>query len=289
MFDKILVAVRLSALTWTSIRYVRYLASMFGSEVYFLGLASEPQQVWDRSLSDYMENEATSLRKENIATQTAVVHGNPAVEIVKYSASNGIALIVTTNGRHGEITSTILGSIAKRMRLSLDVPVLMVPAKTPHIANGPEAVSFQRILVPLDCSATGEKALPYVIALARKTDASVLLLHVNTPPPRGVPVLHHEVVNMSGSAGKAYIRRICKNLQEQGVNADIEVVDGMAARTILKYASEKRVDLIAMGTLGLTGIESWIHSSVTNKVSERAEVPVLAVGYQGPGTEQSPV
>ncbi len=182
MFDKILVTMGLSTHTWSTIPYVRHLANKFGSELHLLGLSTEPQQVWDRSLMSYVESISNSLQEENIATKTNFIYGNPAVEVVKYSDKNGITLVATTAGSCNEITCTILSNIAKRMGISMNTPVLMVPPSRSKEADLLEKVAFLKILVPLDCSQVGESVLPYVEAIAKKVNSSVTLLHVNTPP-----------------------------------------------------------------------------------------------------------
>jgi nucleotide-binding universal stress UspA family protein len=38
---------------------------------------------------------------------------------------------------------------------------------------------YRRILVPLDCTPFGDQALPYAVAIARRTGASIELVHVH--------------------------------------------------------------------------------------------------------------
>src|SRR4051812_27757341 len=40
---------------------------------------------------------------------------------------------------------------------------------------------YHRIVVPLDGSSFGEHALPYAVAIARRTGAGLVLVHVHTP------------------------------------------------------------------------------------------------------------
>jgi nucleotide-binding universal stress UspA family protein len=281
MFDKILVTMGLSTPIWSAIPYVRHLALKFGSELHILGISTEPQQVWDRSLMSYVESISSSLQEENITTKTDFIYGNPAVEVVKYSNKHGISLVATTTGSCNEITYAILNNIAKRMHIKMNIPVLMVPpgrSKEPNLAV---KVTFLKILVPLDCTPVGEAALPYVESIAGKVESSVILLHVNAPPLRGVPVMHREVLEISKNAGLNYLKKVNKNVREQGIKSDYEVIEGTPAKTILKYASLHKIDLIAMGTRGASGMQGWIFGSTTNKVSEKTAIPVLAVGYVG--------
>lgn len=277
MFGRILVAIRLSSSTWAAIPYVRHLASNFGSELHLLGLSAEPQPVWDRSLMDYVESLAGNLHEEKIKVKTGFIHGNPAVEIVKYCGKNQIDLIATTSGTSSDINCSILNSIARKMGLDVIAPVLMVPGKSSREADAAEKIDLLRMLVPLDCSEVSEAVFPYVEAIAKKNHSSVTLLHVNTPPVRPAPVLNSEVINISRSVGDNYIRNKCGYMRSQGIEADCEVIDGPAVKTIVKYANTHRVNLIVMGTRATGGIEGWLYGSITNKVLERTEIPVLAV------------
>jgi nucleotide-binding universal stress UspA family protein len=288
MFDKILVTMGLCSHTWSTIPYVRHLAIKFGSELHLLGISSEPQKVWDQSLIGYVESISRSLREDNILTKTNFIYGNPAVEVVKYCDKNGIGLVTTTGGSSNEITCTILYNIAKRMGFTTNTPVLMVPLSKSKEADLFEKVAFLKILVPLDCSQVGESVLPYVESIAKTINSSVNLLHVNTPPFRGVPIMHSEVVKISRSAGRDYVKKVCKRLQDHGIEANWEVIDGTPVKTILKYANQHKVDLIAMGTRSSSGIDSWIFGNVTNKVSERTSVPIFSVSYPPAGTAGLP-
>jgi hypothetical protein len=162
MFGTILITMGLSTPPWSMIPYIRYLAKEFGSEVHFLGISTEPQQVWDQSLMDYIESLSGDFREENIITKTNFIYGNPAVEVVKYSNKFGINLVVTHAGSRNEITCTVLSNIAKRMGKSLNIPVLIIPPKDYKESDRKEKVSFQKILVPLDSSQIGEAILPYI-------------------------------------------------------------------------------------------------------------------------------
>jgi|WetSurMetagenome_2_1015567.scaffolds.fasta_scaffold30206_3 nucleotide-binding universal stress UspA family protein len=279
MFNRILVTVGLSTNTWSAIPFVRHLALMFNAELHLLGLSTEPQQVWDSTLMAYMENISLNLEDANIRIYTNFVYGNPAVEVVRYSEKKSIDLVATVAGSNNEISCSILNSIAKRMGIKADIPVLIVPGSRSKESDLTEKIDFAKILVPLDCSEVGEAVLPYIATVAKKTGGSVTLLHVNTPPIRGVPVMHHEVVGMSRWVGKEYLKKECSRLQGQGIKSNFEVIDGTPVKTIVKYAHQNKVDLIAIGARSASGIANWIFGNVANKVSERTTTPILSVSY----------
>jgi nucleotide-binding universal stress UspA family protein len=280
MFTRILVTVDSSMKSMAAIPYVRYLAFKFGTQLHLLGLSTESQQVWDKSLIAQVENISRNLQDENIITRANFVHGNPAVEVVKYIDKYNIDLVATSAGTGNFITCTILSRIAARMGINANIPILMVPpSRFKKEFDLSENIAFLKILVPMDCSQVGEAVIPYVETLAKKTGSSVTLLNVNTPPFRGVPVMHHEVIEISRWAGKEYVKRVCLRLKSQGIKSDFDVIDGAPVKTILKYAQQHKADLIALGTRRSSGIENWIFGNTANKVSDRTAVPVLTVSY----------
>ncbi|MEM1903613.1 MAG: universal stress protein, partial [Pyrobaculum sp.] len=59
--------------------------------------------------------------------------------------------------------------------------------------------------------------------------------------------------------------------------AETEVRSGNPPTEILNYAEEREVDLIVMGSRGLSAIQRLVLGSVSQTVVSRARVPVLVV------------
>ena len=75
-----------------------------------------------------MERIAKTLEEEGIVINIAVLEGNPAEEIIKYSKESNIKLIVmSTHGRSG-FSRIVFGSVANRVLRQTEVPVLLRPA-----------------------------------------------------------------------------------------------------------------------------------------------------------------
>ncbi len=60
-----------------------------------------------------------------------------------------------------------------------------------------------------------------------------------------------------------------------------EVLYGNPTEKIVEFSNDKKVDVIVIGNLGLSGL-SWLKalSSVSRGVSERASVPVMIVHFK---------
>ncbi|MBN1366693.1 MAG: universal stress protein [Dehalococcoidales bacterium] len=279
MLEKILITIGLSTPVWTIFPYVQYLARYFSSELHLLGISTRPQQVWDNSLTGYINNWTAQLKENNIPFKTDFIHGNPAVETVKYVYKWGINLITTSIFKNNEITCTILTNIAQKMGIRASFPLLLIPPGSFKESNVLTRPTIKKILVPMDCPEAGEAVIPYIKAMAGRLNSSVTLLHVSRPPPRPVPVVQSEVVSISQAVGKEYLQKINRYLQSEGIAANSEVIDGLPAKTILKYAKQNKFDLIAMSTQYSAGVGDRLFGNTTSKVIEKADIPVLTMSY----------
>ncbi|HML26334.1 MAG TPA: universal stress protein, partial [Methanomethylovorans sp.] len=65
---------------------------------------------------------------------------------------------------------------------------------------------------------------------------------------------------------------------KEGVEVECVIIDGKTpADGIVDYATENNIDLIVMGTLGLTGLTHILLGSVAENVVRHAKRPVLVI------------
>lgn len=62
-----------------------------------------------------------------------------------------------------------------------------------------------------------------------------------------------------------------------GVKTEMVVREGMEAREIVNYAVSEKMDLIVMGTHGVSGIEHAFMGSIAEKVLRASPIPVMVV------------
>lgn len=144
---------------------------------------------------------------------------------------------------------------------------------------------FTRILVPTDFSEPSDAALQYARMLAREFGASLHLLHVFQPPLHLASVVSTEVYLADAFAIQAELMEQAKNRLAERVTtgdrerygASAEIVTGQTASTIVKYATERHMDLIVMGTHGRGGMSHVLLGSVAERVVRTAPCPVLTV------------
>ena len=65
---------------------------------------------------------------------------------------------------------------------------------------------------------------------------------------------------------------------KEGVKVDKAIiVASSCAGAILDYAKDNNVDLVVVGTKGMTGLKHFLLGSVANNIISHAHCPVLAV------------
>ncbi len=140
---------------------------------------------------------------------------------------------------------------------------------------------FKRILVATDGSENARRAASYGINIAKTTGAEVHALYVistqhavTTRTVMGWSEAFEEYLANKGGAAIADV----KNLgEEAGVKVEPAFLKGIPADKILEYAEESNIDLIVMGTHGLTGIKKFLIGSVAEKVVRHSRVPVMVI------------
>jgi nucleotide-binding universal stress UspA family protein len=146
-------------------------------------------------------------------------------------------------------------------------------------AKKPVAVGqarFTKILHPTDFSVSCERAFEYALLLGKLTGAEVHLLHVIRLPEEMRPS-----EAMLREAYAAAQKRLATWGADGTAVASREVRIGAPAAEVIKYARERKIDLVVMGTLGASGEVATL-GSVAEKVIQGLSIPVLAVKVPPP-------
>jgi len=137
--------------------------------------------------------------------------------------------------------------------------------------------TFQKILFPVDMSDSCRAAAPFVEALARKSNASVTLLHVLEMPPAyftdwygfTAMVDMGAIRNSRAEELEAFLKG-----DFQGLSVNRVLLEGAPAEVTTNYAKEEGMDLIAMPTHGYGTFRSLLLGSTTAKVLHDSACPV---------------
>ncbi len=146
-------------------------------------------------------------------------------------------------------------------------------------------IDLRRILVPTDFSKNSENALRYAVAFADKFAAELHLLHVVQdlalfiPDTVAVSPIAAPPVDQLTAAVREGLLKVVREHGLEGRPVCPEVREGVPFHEIIRYAKDKDVDLIVMGTHGRTGLAHVLLGSVTEKVVRKAPCPVLTVRH----------
>ena len=140
---------------------------------------------------------------------------------------------------------------------------------------------FKKILVATDGSENAAKAASYGVNIAKAAGADVYVLYVistehavTTRTVMGWSEAFEEYLANKGGVATAYVKKLG---EEAGVKVEPVFLKGVPAEKILEYAEESNIDLIVMGTQGLTGIKRFLIGSVAENVVRHSKVPVMII------------
>lgn len=141
---------------------------------------------------------------------------------------------------------------------------------------------YESLVVGVDGSETGGRALEQAIDLASALGASVHIVTAYQPE-------HAKVVAPEGAAkvwdvkpdskGRAIAEQAEARARLRGVTAKSHAIKGDAADALLKVATEESADVIVVGSRGMHGA-GRVLGSVPNKVSHKARCSVLIVATE---------
>ena len=122
---------------------------------------------------------------------------------------------------------------------------------------------IKKILVPVDGSDNGCKAVDEAIYLASKVGAKMDFVYVASEINKDIP--SHLIFD-----------RIWMKLPAEMV-AEKHIETGSIPKAILKVAEKEKSDMIVMGSRGLGLFKGAILGSVSQKVVEDAKIPVMII------------
>jgi nucleotide-binding universal stress UspA family protein len=138
---------------------------------------------------------------------------------------------------------------------------------------------FQRILVGIDGSEGGHRALERAAELAALCKAELLVVSIEEKLPAYAATVGE--VQDEERYEHRYFRQIqheARHLAEgRGFKVHFEVVAGHPAVTLTRLASERGCDLIVLGHTGHSRLHHLFLGSTADRVVERAHCAVLVV------------
>jgi nucleotide-binding universal stress UspA family protein len=145
---------------------------------------------------------------------------------------------------------------------------------------------FCKVVVPVDFNDVSARHLKLALDLTKPASGTVVLLAVVDDSFPNPDILS---LQLPWADYHRHLRDEARHRLERlahgvsgGERAEICVVRGHPARTIVRFAAEEACDLIVMATHGTKGLQHALLGSVTDKVIRQVHCPVLVVRLHDP-------
>jgi nucleotide-binding universal stress UspA family protein len=204
-------------------------------------------------------------------------------ELVNYiSTIRETIKIVLKNAKYGS-NENLLRDLSK-----IDTVSSMMQSK---ITRTPPVIQkYQKILVPYDGSSFSKNALSEALEMAKALHSKIYVLSVvevvsDIPPGilsnvinKKLNKLKHEITLPKKFTTPTKLQHQINDCTKQGVEVEVEILVGRASDSILKFATQTKINLIMMGSRGLHGMQKLTAlGSVSRRVSEEAKCPFMII------------
>ncbi len=145
---------------------------------------------------------------------------------------------------------------------------------------------IRKILVAIDGSKPSMDASIQAIDLAKKFEAQLIAIHVIDPryshletalSPR--PGRLKEAVMFAIEKGKQNLEKVKQNATEKNVRVSTDIIVGKmsVANEIVEYAEKEKINIIIIGSRGISVFKRMLLGSVASGVVTYAHCPVFVV------------
>lgn len=144
---------------------------------------------------------------------------------------------------------------------------------------------FKTILVPVDGSENSMMALDMAINLQKQCGSELLILSVFREYKlwnASVSMVNQTLTGSTDDALEQFAKQAAENskayaLEHGATKVRSFYMGGGPSRTILKFSKDHDVNLIVLGSRGISDSEKYLLGSVSHKVTSLSECPVLVV------------
>jgi nucleotide-binding universal stress UspA family protein len=192
-----------------------------------------------------------------------VTYEDPAEFILELVKDEGYDLVIIGNRAEHQSERYSLGSVTEKVARHAECPVLIVKKKP----------KVKKLLTAVDGSKYADKALEYAVQLAKNYNAKLALIHVEED--KIIRIGGPQVENCVGTVGECILKDAATKLE--GVTFDKKLEYGSPAEVIIKVAKKADVDIIVVGSRGLSSIGRFLLGSVSDDISMHARSSVLIV------------
>ena len=137
-------------------------------------------------------------------------------------------------------------------------------------------MNIKKILNPIDGSNHSLNSTKSAIEFARLLDAEIVLMHCHDRFPIVLSEPYfQQAVNAINKVSEELVEPFIKMLERGEVKFDVRILEGAAGNKIPEVANIEKIDLIIMGSRGMTDFEGLFLGSVAHQVLHKSKIPVF--------------
>jgi universal stress protein A len=147
-------------------------------------------------------------------------------------------------------------------------------------------MAIKRIACCTDFSENADAAFEAAVDLAKRYEAKLFIIHVL--PPVISPLMTDAEWVMPETPQESVVVGLEQRMQERygaridpSVPSELLVLHGHVSTEVLRFLDEQQVDLVVLGSYGLSGMGLVFFGSVAKRVSQKAGCSVLIVRKPG--------
>mgnify|MGYP005862450525 CR=1 FL=1 len=143
-------------------------------------------------------------------------------------------------------------------------------------------MKIKKVLCPTDFSDYSYEALEYAKELVKTYNAKLYVIHVIFEPAEFtgfyVPHISFDKIKTDIEIGaKKYMDELKATKLKDIENVETMIIFGIPDEEIVKYANDKEIDLIVIGSAGKKGLEKFVFGSTAEKVVKKSPCPVMCI------------
>lgn len=237
----------------------------------------------ERALKEFV----APAKQERSRIATKILLGIPSVEIIRDVIANKRDLLITTAEGKVGLKERLFGSTSRHLLRQCPCPVwVMKPTRRKR---------FQRILAAVDPDPESKvrdslnaTILQLASSLAAKDNAELHVVHAWTL--FGETLMRRPGVGLAESEIRGYAQqeeqkqwRALVALLEKHTNGmgEVHLIKGNAGSVIPQVATNKKVDLLVMGTVCRTGIPGFFIGNTAETILDEVDCSVLTAKPEG--------
>lgn len=218
-----------------------------------------------------------ALGPQSVEVRYETLLGRPHVELIHSVQRENHDLLVVGAGQHSAVRQLLIGSTAKRLVRKCPAPVWVVKNEVPR--------NVTAVLAAVDFTDVSRAALVQAKAVAGYAQATLHVLHVvdsadsisgllDTKPAKGEQRTLRELIHEEAERD---FDAFLKSDPDQSVPVQRHLLWGNSAQEIIALSQSLSVELVALGSIGRTGLQGVLLGNTAENVLAHCECDVLTV------------